>query len=241
VLAKYVAQAHEGKKVGMIYQNDDFGKDYVKGVKQVLGSSNPIVAEESHEVTASDLNSQVANLKSKGSDVVMLFVIPKFAGIAIRSMREQGMTQPIVMTSVSNDPTLIDLAGGKENVEGIVTTGWAPIYDDDSDPRIVKHKELMAKYAPGLQVTNFTVAGQGSAELMVETLRRLGPNPTREGLIEAAESIQCYNHMPFGPTSMSPTDHKPIESLRLQKFEGGKTIYFGDLIKAGNDEKVNCP
>ena len=239
-LAKYIQTTHKGKKVGMIYQNDDFGKDYVRAMKGTLGADNPIVAEESHEVTAADLNSQVANLRSKGAEVIGLFVVPKFAGIGIRTIRDQGMTQPIIMTSVSADPTLVELAGGVRNVEGVITAGYLPQYDDDNDPKIKKHKEIMAKYAPGLQIQNFTVYGHAAAETMVETLKQAGRNPTRDSLIQAAEGIKCFKGMAFSPVSMGADDHRPLESIRLERIENGKYVYFGDIIKTGNDEKVTC-
>jgi hypothetical protein len=83
--------------------------------------------------------------------------------------------------------------------------------------------------------------GQAVAELMIETLKEAGRNPTRESLVQAAESIKGFKGMTFAPITMGPDDHKPGESIRLSKVQDGESVYFGDLLKAGNDAKGSCP
>jgi branched-chain amino acid transport system substrate-binding protein len=231
IYGKYIAATWPGKKVGILYQNDDFGKDYLS-YKDTIGSNNPTVDEESYETTASDVSTQITNLKAKGVEVFILIAIPKYAGLALKAAADQNWHPNVVMTSVSADPSLMPLAGGAQNVEGVISDGWAKQYDS-GDPSINDVKDLLTKYAPNTQLSNFAVTGYMYALWMTETLKRAGVNPTRDSLMAAAESYDKFviPQLLNGSTiSTSKTDHYPVKSAQLAKATSGKFVYFGDVL-----------
>ncbi|MGI8553574.1 MAG: ABC transporter substrate-binding protein [Dehalococcoidia bacterium] len=231
VFGKYISQTWPGKKVGVLYQNDDFGKDYLV-YKETLSKDNPIVDEESYETTAADLNAQITNLKAKGAEVFFLVATTKPGGLALKAAAEQGWKPLIAMTSNSADPAIFNLAGGQQNAEGIVSSAWYKQYDS-GDQGIQPVKDLLAKYAPQIQLSNWPVYGYAVATLLEETLRRAGTNPTRASLLTAAESI---DHFPLpglvsGLTaSIAKSNHAPLRGLQLTRVTGGKFVPFGDVI-----------
>lgn len=233
IYGKYVTQTWPGKKVGVLYQNDDFGKDYL-AYKETLGKENPVVGEEIYEATASDVSTQITSLKAKGAEVFFLIAVPKFAGLALKSAADQGWKPDVVMANTSQDPALFQLAGGAANAEGVVTSSWYKQYNSN-DTAIQQVKDLLAKYAPSLQLSNWPVYGYAVADLLVETLKRAGANPTRASLLAAAESFDHYAILQLvdGLTvSTSKTNHSPIRGVQLTKAQNGRFVPFGDVISA---------
>lgn len=229
LLARYAIQNLPGKKAGIFYQNDDFGKDGARWFEETLKKANyPIVARESYEVTATDFSSQIIKLRDAGAEVVLLFCVPRPCALFLKQAEQLGYKAAFLMSAVSNDPEMFNTAGPSA-MEGVITLGWLPLFDDTSNPRIRQHHELLQKYAPGLQPQNFTVYGQAAAEIMVETLRRAGRDLTREKLIEAAESIKDWKDNIAGvAVTMGPNDHRPFKAMRYMKFTGGKIIFISD-------------
>lgn len=231
---KYITQNWPGKKVGILYQNDDFGKDFFT-VKETLGPKNPVIDEESYEITVSDLNTQITNMRAKGVEVVLLAATTKFSGLALKAAADQGWKPNFIMSSVSADPTVFALAGGPQNAEGVITDGYYHQYDS-GDPSIQQVKDLLDKYAPQVQLSNFSVVGYMAGNLVVETLRRAGVNPTRDSLLAAAESFDHYQIpqlLPGITISTSKTNHYPIRCVKLEKATSGKFTFFGDVICGG--------
>lgn len=233
IFGKYIAQTWPGKKVGILYQNDDFGKNYFT-YKAALGTTNQVVDEENYETTASDVSTQITNLKAKGVEVFLLIAIPKFAGLALKSAADQGWKPNIVMTNVSASASLFPLAGGPQNAEGVISDAYYKQFDS-GDPAITPVKDLLTKYAPNTQLDNFPVFGYMVGTMIVETLKRAGVNPTRDSMLKAAESYQNFkiDQLLDGITvSTSPTDHFPIKAAQLNKVTNGKFVAFGNIISA---------
>jgi branched-chain amino acid transport system substrate-binding protein len=169
-------------------------------------------------------------MRNAGAEVVFIWAIPKFAAQAIKFIHDSGWKPAIIMTSVSADPTVIKDAG-TDAAEGVITAGYAPQYDDDSNQDIQFIKKTMAKYAPGAEINNFTVYGFSVASVMVETLKRAGNDLTRQGLVKAAESIKDFQPLAtLGKATMTPNDHTPLHCMKLEKVQNGEYVYFGDLI-----------
>ncbi len=239
ILSEYAKRNWPGKKIGILYQNDDFGKDYLKvfgdDVKSGQGALQ-VVATQSYETAASDISSQMQALKNAGSEVVALFSVPKFSILAFKFMRDSGWRPLVIMSSVSADPSVIE-GGGPDIVEGTITAAYLPDISDDSNPDVQEHKRLLAKYAPGVTPSNFTLSGWAQAQLTVDTLIRAGRNPTRESLVQAAESIKDFKGIAYGPYNTTKYDHHPLHCERPSKVEGGKFVQFGDLICAPVKDK----
>ena len=231
IYGKYIAATWPGKKVGILYQNDDFGKDYLS-YKDTIGNNNPTVDEETYETTASDVSTQITNLKAKGVEVLILIPIPKFAGLALKAAADQNWHPNIIMSSVSADPSLMPLAGGAQNVEGVISDAWLKQYDS-GDPSMQDVKDLLSKYAPNTQLSNFAVTGYVFGLFMVEMLKRAGVNPTRDSMMAASESFDKFPipQLLDGSTiSTSKTDHYPVKSAQLNKATSGKFVPFGNII-----------
>ena len=230
IFGRWIADNFAGKKVGFIFQNDDFGRDGVKGVKESAQGKVQFVGEETFEPGAPNLNSQVLNLKNAGADVVYLQVTTANAASAIKFAKQQGWSPQFVMSYVNFDQQAISL-GGADTMEGVVSGAYLKLPEDTSDPGVQKHHEILKKYAPGVQPAGFTVSGQAVAELMVEVLKKAGKDLTRESIIKAAESIRDFRcSVCTAPVNMSEKDHAGVEGLRLGKVQGGKWVVFGEFI-----------
>ncbi|MHB8576213.1 MAG: ABC transporter substrate-binding protein [Dehalococcoidia bacterium] len=237
--AKYIQTNLKGKKVGILSQNDDFGRDYVTGLKKVLGDKgtpdNPIVGEEIYESTATDVTGQITNLKNKGAEVLYLIAIPKYAGLALKAAADQSWHPAVVLYEGAVDTTLPDLAGGKQNVEGVISAGWYHQAAETSSPAIQAVSDFLQKNDSNQQLSNWPVYGYILAQLYVESFKRAGVNPTRASLMQAVESFNNFTVaqlLPGVTVSTSKTDHRPIKCVQLSKAHDGVFTNFGDVICA---------
>jgi branched-chain amino acid transport system substrate-binding protein len=236
--AQYIQTQLKGKKVGLLYQNDDYGKDYITGLTQVLGQNgtadNPIVDKEVYEATATDLSSQVTNLKNKGAEVLVLVATPVPAGLVFKSAADQGWKPTVILNSVGIASNLNDLAGGNPNIAGVISDNYYHTAVETTDPSVVAVQQFLAKNDPGgLQLSNFAVFGYMVSQLWIETLKRAGVNPTRASLIQAAESFQHFTipQLLKGiDVNTSKTDHRPTKCIQFLKYDDkNSTSYFGDI------------
>ena len=236
VTGMYIAEHFPGKKLGYIGQNDAFGFDGFDGVKRGVGDALEVLPMETFEPTDPDVNSQVDRLHSAGAEVLAIWGIPTHTGTAIRHARtDLGWDVPIFISQTSTNELTLAL-GGAENSEGIIgPLGLRQAYETD-DPAVQKHIEIIKKYG-GLDTPNYlTFYGQYIGEIMVLTLEKAGPDLTREGLIEGAESIKDWRcSVCLRPGSMSETDHDPAQGLVLGRVElapedavGARWVTFGD-------------
>ena len=219
----YIQQNLKGKKIGIVRQNDDFGRDVVAGLKKVLGdkgsADNPIVDEEVYETTDADVAGQITNLKARGAEILYLPAIPKFVGLALRDAAQQDW-HPVAISDVSNDPVLNDLAGGKQNTEGLVTDIYFRQLNDP-DPAIQEVRDFLARVDPGQQMSNFAIIGYLQGETYAEACKRAGVNLTRQSFMQALESFQGFRLpqlLPGIAIGTSKTDQRAIKCIVIAIF-----------------------
>jgi branched-chain amino acid transport system substrate-binding protein len=241
IFAKYILKEKPNAKVAVFYQNDDFGKDYVAGLKDVFGdkASSLIVAEESYETTEPSIDSHIVKLKGTGADVFVNISTPKFAAQAIKKMAELEWKPMHLMTDVSISIGAVMKPAGLDASEGVLSAGYLK---DASDPQwkddagMKKFMAFIDKYMPGANISDANlVYGYAAAQTMVQVLQQCGDNLTRENVMKQAASLKGFapdTLIPGITISTSPTDFAPIEQLRMMRFTGGKWDLFGDIISA---------
>src|SRR3984885_15195762 len=241
IFAKYILKTKPGAKVAVFYANDDFGKDYVAGLKDVFGdkASNIIVAEESYETTEPSIDSHIVKLKGSGADVLVNISTPKFAAQTIKKMAELEWKPMHVMTDVSISIGAVMKPAGFEASEGILSAGYLK---DASDPQWANDegmKKFMAfvdKYMPGANVADANlVYGYAAAQTMVQVLKQAGDDLTRENVMKQAASLKDFapdTLIPGVKINTSASDFAPIEQLKMMQFKNGQWVLFGDIISA---------
>ncbi len=232
MLGKYVADNYPGKKVGLLLQNDEMGTDSEKGLDMALEGSNvTVVAKETYEPINFDATAQTERLRNAGAEVVIAFAIPPQAASLVKAARETlNWDVPILVSGIDVSQTFLDLAGAP-NAEGIVSIVMGHQINETDQPGIQQHIEIMKKYGGGVEPSNYTLYGQGMAELTVEGLRRAGRNLTRDSLISALESIRNWTCSAcMVPMSLSPTDHRPLEIEMYDRVQNGQWVSFGEPV-----------
>ncbi len=241
IFAKYILKAKPNAKVAVFYANDDFGKDYVQGLKEIFGdkASSILVAEESYETTEPSIDSHIVKLKGTGADVFVNISTPKFAAQAIKKMAELEWKPMHVMTDVSISIGAVMKPAGLDASEGVLSAGYLK---DPSDPQWKNDegmKKFMAfadKYMPGANLSDTNlVYGYAAAQTMVQVLKQCGDNLTRENVMKQAASLKDFaadTLIPGIKINTSATDFAPIEQLKMMQFKNGQWELFGDIISA---------
>ncbi len=241
IYAKHVLANIKDAKVGVLMQNDDFGKDYVEGFKEGLGkdADKVIVKHVTYEVTDPTVESQIIQLKDSGANVFFNISTPKFAAQAIRKAVEIGWKPAQYMTNVSASVASVMKPAGFENGQGIITAAYLKDPTDkrwDDDAEMKTWRAWMDKYMPG--------ANQGDANyiyaysvsfLMHQTLAKCGDTLTHENVMKQAANFQKLRVpllLPGITINTSPTDYYPIQSVQLQRFKGESWDLFGDVMSA---------
>jgi len=232
MLGKYIAETYNGKKLGLLLQNDEIGVDGENGLRAGLeGSDVEIVAQETFETTQWDVTAQTQRLKNANPDVVAAYGIPPPVASMVKVARETlNWDVPFVTTGVVVSEIFTQLAGA-ENAEGMVSVVFGKQLYQTDDPGVQLHIQIMKDFGQGVAPQNYTLYGQAMAEIMVKGLQNAGPNLTRESLVEGLESIRdwcCTACMV--PVNMSPTDHRPMEMEFYITMENGNWVPFGDPI-----------
>ena len=239
VAAKYIAATKPDGKIGIIYQNDDFGKDYVKGFKEALGEKNAkmIVKEIPYEISDATIDSQLITLKAAGVDVFYNVTTPKFAAQSIKKLAELDWKPLHYVVSVSSSIKSVLEPAGLAASTGIVTAIGAKIPTDPRWADAPDAKEFLAfmkEWNPGADV-NDASAGTGyiSAWLTVEVLKRAGNNLTRENLMKVVTSLKDVVPPLMQPgvtVSYSPDDYSPYKKLQISRFDGKTWDPVGGVI-----------
>jgi branched-chain amino acid transport system substrate-binding protein len=238
ILAQYVLKEKPTGKVAIFYQNDDYGKDYLKGFKDGLGEhANIIVIEESYEVSEPTIDTHVVKMKSVGADVLISFTTPKFAAQTIKKAAELNWKPLQIVPSVSSSIGAVIKPAGMDSAQGIISATYAKDATDpqwDDDPGIKEFRALMNEYLPGANLAESSaMVGYNTATSMAEVLRRCGDNLTRENVMKQASNLKNFEQgglLPGITVSTTPTDFAPIKQLRLMRFEGNRWQLFGDVI-----------
>jgi branched-chain amino acid transport system substrate-binding protein len=238
IYAKYLMKEKPGAKVAVLYQNDDMGKDYLKGLKDGFGAdASRIVVEESYEVSEPTVDSHVVKIKSANPDVLVLYTTPKFGAQAIKKLGEMNWKPLTIISNVSASTAAVMKPAGVENSQGVISAAYAKDVSDPqwaSDAGIKAFDDLLAKYLPEMnRIDSSAMTGYNLATTMVEVLRRCGDNLTRENVMKQAQSLKQFAQgglLPGVTLTTSATDYMPIEQLQLMQFKGERWQLFGEVI-----------
>jgi ABC-type branched-subunit amino acid transport system substrate-binding protein len=241
IYAKYLMKEKPDAKIAVLYQNDDYGKDYLKGLKDGLGNkaATMIIAEESYETTEPTIDGHIVKLKSSGADVFMNIATPKFAAQAIKKVAEIEWKALHILNNVSASVGAVIKPAGFTNAQGIVSAHYLKDTTDPqwaNDPGMKAYLDFMTKDFPeGDKLDNGTVVGYGVSQTLVQVLKQCGDNLTRENVMKQAASLRDFRTevlLPGITINTSATDFAPISQLQLMRFKGERWELFGDVISA---------
>jgi ABC-type branched-subunit amino acid transport system substrate-binding protein len=244
VYAKYILKNKPDAKIAVLFQNDDYGKDYLKGLKDGLGAkaASMIVAEESYETSEPSIDNHIVKLKSTGADVFVNITTTKFAAQAIKKNAELGWKPLHFLNNVSASVGSVIKPAGYENAQDIISANYAKDPTDkqwDNDPGMKEFNAFMAKYFPeGDKLDYLAVVGYGVAQTLVQVLKQCGDDLTRENVMKQAANLKEFRTealLPGIKINTSPTDYAPISAFQLEKFKGEQWELFGDVISADAD------
>jgi ABC-type branched-subunit amino acid transport system substrate-binding protein len=238
IYAKYILQNYPSGKLAVLYQNDDYGKDLLQGLKDGLnGKASMIVAEVPYETSSPTIDSQIVQLKSSGADIFVNIATPKFAAQAIRKVAELGWKPVHFLNNVSVSVGAVLSPAGLENGKDILSTGYIkepsdPAWKDDEGMK--KWTAFMDKYnADADKASSFTSYGYSVAQLIVQVLQQCGNELTRENVMKQAASVKDFKPdllIPGIAVNTGPQDFFPIEQLQMMKFDGKSWQFFGPII-----------
>jgi branched-chain amino acid transport system substrate-binding protein len=240
IYARYLLQNYPNAKIGILYQDDDSGKDYVKGLKDGLEGKMQIVSEVPYQVTDPTVDSQVVTIKNSGADVFFIEASPKFAAQAIRKTAELGW-QPIrLLASISASVGSVLKPAGIENSKGVLSAAYLKDPTDPAwknDPAVKEWEAFMVKYYPdGDRSSTFTVYGYLLSQTMVEVLRRCGDDLSRENVLKQTASMKDLELgmlLPGIKINTGPNDYYPIKQMQMSRFNGEYTELFGPVLSSG--------
>jgi branched-chain amino acid transport system substrate-binding protein len=241
IYAKYILKNMPNAKIAVLYQNDDYGKDYLKGFKDGLGAkaASMIVAEESYETTEPTIDSHILTLKASGADVFFDASIPKFAAQAIRKMAEIGWKPTHFLNNVSSSISATIRPAGIENSQGIISSIYLKDPTDPQwkdDPDIKGWNAFLDKYYPEAnRADSFVIYGYAVAQTMVQVLKQCGDDLTRANVMKQAASLHdltVAGLLPGVKINTSPTDFAPLSQLQLMRLKGDTWDRFGDVISS---------
>jgi ABC-type branched-subunit amino acid transport system substrate-binding protein len=239
IYAKYVLDHLPNAKIAVFWQNDDAGRDQVKGLRDGLGAkASMIIADKSYEVSDPSIDSQIVALHDSGADTFFTWAAPKGAAQAIRKVGELGWKPTFFLANVSTSVAGVLKPAGLENAKDIISTAYLkdptdPTWKDD--PGVKAWQAFMDKYYPeGDKLNSNNIYGYAVAQTMVQVLKQCGDNLTRENVMKRAASLKDFSSevlLPGIKVNTGPDDFFPIEQMQLMKFNGQAWELFGDVIK----------
>ncbi|MBR0842987.1 ABC transporter substrate-binding protein [Bradyrhizobium liaoningense] len=241
IYAKWLLKNKPDAKIAVLFQNDDYGKDYLKGLKDGLGAkaASMIVIEESYETSEPTIDNHIVKLKSTGADVFMNITTPKFAAQAIKKNAEIGWKPLHFLNNVSANVGSVMKPAGFENGQDIISADYLKDAADPAwanDPGMKEFLAFMNKHFPeGDKLDKGTIVGYGVAQTLVQVLKQCGDNLTRENVMKQAASLKDFRTevlLPGIQINTGSNDFAPISQLQLEKFKGEKWELFGDVISA---------
>ncbi len=240
VFAAYIKANLPAAKVAILYQNDDYGKDYIAGLRAVFGADydKRIVATASYEPTDATVDSQIISLAASGAGAFVNITSPKFAAQAIRKAYDIGWHPAQFLNSVSTGVAAVLTPAGLEKSVGLIAPGY---FKDPTDPQfkgdkgVAEYAAWAAKYPPGSRPQElFAVYGYSVAQTMVQVLRQAGGDLTRANVLKQATDLKGLALpmlMPGITIDTSKTEYYPIHRMRLQRFDGTRWVPFGPVIE----------
>lgn len=240
IYGQYILKQYPNAKVGVLYQNDDLGRDYLNGIKAGLGdkASTMIVAEASYEMTDPTIDSQIIKLKSAGADLLFSASTPKFAAQAIKKNAELGWKPVHILDINATSVGAVMQPAGLEASKGVISVNYGkdpldPTWKDD--PGMKKYFDFMAKYFPeGDKNSNFNVYGYSTAQLMVHVLKQCGDDLTRENVLRQAtnlKNVQLDLALPGIVGNTTPNDYRVNKQLQMMRFNGERWELFGPILE----------
>jgi branched-chain amino acid transport system substrate-binding protein len=241
IYGRYVAKTAPKSRIGVLYQNDDYGKDLLAGLRNGLGKKTKlIVSSQGYNVDDPDVQSQIAKLKSAKANTLLLFATPKFAIQAYRYASQLGWRPKVyinTVSSASNTMAFAVLASSKKQTEGTVSIVFLK---DPTDPRWAKDRgmklfrTIMKRYKGTNPKDVYNVYGMSVAHTFVEALKKAGKNPTRDSIMRAARHLTIRNDpflLPGVVVRTTPNDGFPLDQARLERYHNGRWRAFGGLFR----------
>jgi branched-chain amino acid transport system substrate-binding protein len=240
IYGQYILKEHPNAKIGVLYQNDDLGKDYLNGIKAGLGdkAAKMIVTEASYEVSDPTVDSQVLKIKDAGADLFFSATTPKQAAQAIKKIAEMGWHPVQIVDINATSVGAVLKPAGLDAAKGLISVNYGkepldPKWKDDSGMK--KYFDFMAKYYPdGDKDSNFNTYGYGTAQLLVHVLKQCGDDLTRENVMKQAASLKDVTSdiaLPGIKANTSATDYRVNKQLQMMKFNGERWELFGPILE----------
>jgi branched-chain amino acid transport system substrate-binding protein len=242
IYAKYILKEKPNAKIAILYQNDDFGKDYIAGLKDVLGDkyAKMVVKEASYEVTDPTVDSQIVTLQASGADTLVTAATPKFAAQAIRKVYDIGWKPLHLLTNVSLSVASVMVPAGPEKGVGVITSNYGKDATDPAwanDPGMNEWRAFMQKYLPGADMKdNNYLYAYGVSMTMLQVLKQCQGDFSRANIMKQAANLRDFEvptALPGIKINTSPTNYHPIRQMQLQRWDGKTWVRFGPIISGG--------
>ena len=238
IYTKYMLQQHPNAKLAILYQNDDFGKDYPNGVKDVLGDKfDKMVVTATYETTDPTVDSQITTLQASGADVLLVVAIPKFAAQAIRKVHDLNWQPMFFLSNVSASVGAVMKPAGPENGIGIISAAYIKDSSDPTwkdDPGMNEWRAFMDKYLPGADQTDGGyIAAYGLCKTMEQVLQQANGDFSRANIMKQVTSLHDVENpvlLPGIKINTSASDFYPIQSVQLARFDGETWKLFGEVL-----------
>lgn len=240
IYAKYILKQKPDAKIAVLYQNDDFGKDYTAGVKDVLkGAYDKQVITSTYEATDPTIDSQITALRAAGADALIVAAIPKFAAQSIRKLADIGWKPGMfMMSNVAISVGTVINPAGPENAKDMLSTNYIKDPTDPrwaSDPGMNEWRDFMAKHMPGADTADLSyVFAYSVSKTLLHVLQQCNGDFSRENVMKQAASIkdlQIPTVLPGIKVSTSPTNFRPMKAMQMTKWDGKTWVPFGDVIE----------
>jgi branched-chain amino acid transport system substrate-binding protein len=244
IYAQYILANHPAAKIAILFQNDDLGRDYVKGLKDGLGANaaKMIVSEASYELSDPTVDSQMVKLKASGADLFYNISTPRFAAQAIKKAAEMDWKPVHILDINASGVNEVMKPAGEENSKGIISVNYGKDMDDpqwQNDEGMKKFWAFMDKYYPeGNRMSSFNGYGYSTTQLLIEILKRCGDDLTRENVMKQTTSLKGVTldlSLPGLTVNSSPTDYRLNKQLQMMRFDGKRWVLFGPIIEAGKN------
>jgi branched-chain amino acid transport system substrate-binding protein len=243
IYAKYILKEKPNAKIAILYQNDDFGKDYLAGMKDVLGEKfDKMVVTASYEATDPTIDSQITSLQGADANVLLVAAISKFAAQAIRKVHDLDWKPLFFISNTAASIGAVIKPAGPENAIGMITAHYlkdpnGPMWKNDAGMN--EWRDFMAKYMPGADTTDGAYPfAYAVSKAMLQVLKQCGDDLSRENIMKQAANLhdlELPTLLPGIKLNTSPTNYHPIRQMQFEKFDGSTWVLFGDVIAgAGN-------
>ncbi len=238
IYARYILQQKPGARIGVLYQNDDYGKDYFLGLKDVLGDRfDKTVVAQSYEFTDPTIDSQIVTLQASGVDAIIVGATPKFAAQAIRKVYDIGWKPMFFLSNVAIWVNSVMKPAGVEKGIGIISSAYVKDPTDpawDADPGMRQWRAFMKKYMPDADASDQNYVNSfNSGMVLAQVLKQCGNDLSRENILKQATSLHDLALpmlLPGITVSTSPTDYYPVKRMQLMRWDGKHWVRFGEVL-----------